>query len=100
MRLCKQIVEMVSPAVQEGGCGGYLQWRPVVYLSPSREMTVSTDTVQYSVMPVTDPRRDLAETLLFSALSDHLSTMLVTATNITFGAVGDGFYSKTKYAAW
>lgn len=98
--LYKQIVEMVSPAVQEGGSGGYLQWRPVVYLSPAREMTTSTETVQYSVMPVTDPRQDLAQTLLYSALSDRLANMLVTATNITFGSVGDGFYTKTNYAAW
>lgn len=69
-------------------------------MSPAREMTVSTETVQYSVMPVTDPRRDLAQTLLFSALSDRLANMLVTATNITFGAVGDSFYNKTNYAAW
>lgn len=69
-------------------------------MSAAREMTVSTETVQYSVMPVTDPRRELAQTLLFSALSDGLANMLVTATNITFGAFDDGFYNKTNYAAW
>lgn len=100
VRPCIQIVEMVSPAVQEGGCGGYLQWRPVVYQSPAREMTTSTETVQYSIMSVDNPKRDLAQTLLYSALSDRFSSSLVTATNVTFGAVADGFYAKTNYAAW
>lgn len=91
------MVELRSPGEE---CGGYLQWRPVVYLTPTREMTSSTESVQYLAVPPQDPIKALNNTLPYSLLGNQLAGMLVTATNVTFGVRGDGFYRKTKYAAW
>lgn len=81
-------------------CGGYLQWRPIVYLSSAREMTASTESFQYGSLPLQDPIHDLNNTLPYSVLGSSIAGMLVSATNVTFGTSGDGFYHKTKYATW
>uniref|UniRef100_A0A1B6MIL6 Uncharacterized protein n=2 Tax=Graphocephala atropunctata TaxID=36148 RepID=A0A1B6MIL6_9HEMI len=94
------MVEMLTPLAQTGQCGGYLQWRPVVYTSPDRDMTSSTETVEYAVAAPAEPLRTLNHTLLYSLLGNRLDEMLVVATNITFGEAGDGFFRKNQYATW
>uniref|UniRef100_A0A1B6JGH5 Lysosomal protein NCU-G1 n=1 Tax=Homalodisca liturata TaxID=320908 RepID=A0A1B6JGH5_9HEMI len=94
------MVEMLTPPAMAGQCGGYLQWRPVVYTSSAREMTSSTETVEYAVAAPAEPSRTLNLTLLYSVFGNRLDEMLVVATNITFGTAGDGFFHKYQYAAW
>jgi len=94
------IVELLTPAVSSGGSGGYMQWRPTVYTSASRDMTASTETAQYGVVAPEDPVALLNHTLLFSAFGSQIPDMLTLATNITFGEAGDGFYKKNQYIAW
>ncbi|XP_054288517.1 glycosylated lysosomal membrane protein-like [Macrosteles quadrilineatus] len=94
------IEELLTPAVHDKAGGGYLQWRPIVYFSDKREMTNSTETVQYHVVAPTSPRSALNHSLLFSALGPQVDDMLTIATNVTFGVAKDGFYNKNQYAAW
>uniref|UniRef100_A0A1B6E8L9 Lysosomal protein NCU-G1 n=1 Tax=Clastoptera arizonana TaxID=38151 RepID=A0A1B6E8L9_9HEMI len=94
------VVEVLTPkAVAEDTLGGYLQWRPVVYTSPERDMTNSTESIQYSAPNLRNPIEALNCTLLYCVFGNLLSEMLVVESNVTFGVAHDGFY-KNNYAAW
>ena len=63
-------------------------------------MTNSTESVQYSVQKLSDPVALLNASLLFSFYGDKLVEIQTSATNVSFGSSGDGFYRKTNFAAW
>lgn len=95
------IVEVMSDGVEaEKESGAYIQWRPVVYTTSSRDMTNSTESVQYSIQKLSEPTTLLNGSLLFNFYGYKLLEIQASATNVSFGTSGDGFYRKTNFAAW
>jgi len=78
----------------------YLQWRPVVYTTMSRELSESTGVVLHQSVKVEKVDGILNKTLLYILYGDDLNEYFVRKVNVTFGAPKDGFYKKTNYSAW
>jgi len=78
----------------------YIQWRPVVYTTPARELSESTGVVVNTSVKVTKIDEHLNKTLLYILYGDDLNQYFVRKVNVTFGSPKDGFYKKTKYHAW
>jgi len=79
----------------------YLQWRPVVYTTMSRELSESTGVVVNPSVKVTKPTHGpLNKTLLYILYGDDLNEYFIRKVNVTFGSPKDGFYKKTNYSAW
>ncbi|XP_013394572.1 glycosylated lysosomal membrane protein A isoform X2 [Lingula anatina] len=83
--------------------GGYLQWKPVVYLTEERSSQKQTQAKHYDTMKADHsviksmvPMRSLA----MAFFGDQLNTMTLNATNISFGLPEDGFYAKSNYTVW
>lgn len=78
----------------------YIQWRPVVYTTISRELSESTGVVVQKSVKATEIGQHLNKTLLYILYGDDLQQYFVRKVNVTFGFPHDGFYKKTKYHAW
>ena len=78
----------------------YIQWRPVVYTSVSRELSESTGVIVHPSVNVTKIEEHLNKTLLYILYGDDLKQYFVRKVNVTFGSPKDGFYKKTHYHAW
>jgi len=78
----------------------YLQWRPVVYTTMSRELSESTGVIVNPSVKVEKVDGHLNKTLLFILYGDDLNEFFVRKVNVTFGSPKDGFYKKTNYSAW
>lgn len=93
-----EIVDVVSPgAATSSTGGGYLEYRPVSYTHPERDVSTSTETHQSEPKPVQSPSNALNSTLAYAFHGSQLDSLLVQSMNISFGFGGDGFYSKTNY---
>lgn len=77
----------------------YLQWRPVVYTTPSRDLSESTGINVSQSLGIDHLDDTLKKSLLYALYGDDLNDHLVRRVNITFGS-GEKFYKKTKYQAW
>ena len=77
----------------------YLQWRPVVYTTQSRDLSESTGINVSQSLGVDHLEDTLKKSLLYALYGENLNDHLVRRVNITFGS-GDKFYKKTKYQAW
>lgn len=99
------IVEVTSPEARSPTDnvdlvkGGYIQWRPIVFTSELRDVTNSSDSVQYDITPLNELDR-LEKTLFYKLFSDKLHDHLISTTNVTFGAAGDKYYKKTNFSSW
>ena len=78
----------------------YLQWRPVVYTTPVRDLSDATGVSVGSPVDVQDPAKVFERTLLYALYGEELNFMLVKAFNVSLGSKGDGFYQKSGYQAW
>ena len=97
--LYPQTQELIIPGYNSS-LQSYLQWRPVVYTTPARDLSSSTDvTVQHS-QEVRNPAKLLGKSMLYAFYGEDLEDMLVRRVVVTLGAAGDGFYKKTKFQAW
>lgn len=76
---------------------GYLQWRPVSYLTSHRDVTSSTDTIYYNLVNCSNIYNN---SLLYAFYGDESNNLLINKINVTIGSSGDGFYKKTNYATW
>ena len=94
-----QTQELVIPGYNES-LQAYMQWRPVVYTSRTRDLSSSTDVNISSPVQVHKPSVEMKDTILYAMYGEDLNDMLVTRLNVTLGGVSDGFYKKTKYQAW
>lgn len=95
--------ELVLPGTSENNSTyqSYMQWRPVVYTTPSRDLSESTGVnVSSSVAVQREQDDDLNKTLLYILYGDDLNDILVRKINVTFGAPEDGYYKKHYYHAW
>ncbi|XP_059610841.1 glycosylated lysosomal membrane protein B-like [Phlebotomus argentipes] len=95
-----KIVNVASPASVNASSGGYLQYRPVSYTHEERDVSTSTQTYQSSPATPSNAIKKLNNTLFRSIFGDSVETMLVQALNVSFGASGDGFYTKYNYTTW
>jgi hypothetical protein len=79
--------------------GAYIQFRPVAYTHPERDVTTSTETHLDPLMAV-DAEEELQQTLAWSLYGKDVRNYLLQGLNVTFGLKGDGFYTKTNYTTW
>ncbi|KAF4525041.1 hypothetical protein B566_EDAN001955 [Ephemera danica] len=90
------VVDLLSPETSAGALGGFLQWRPVAYTDPLRQIETSTAARHYSLYNVSLP--DYNNTLLFAFYG--YEPVLSQTFNISFGVSEDGFYNATNYTVW
>lgn len=75
----------------------YVIYRPVSYTKKIRDVSDSTDT---HLGPISDPNDPFMYKSLIYAYFGYNQQHMVKATNISFGAINDGFYSKTNYTSF
>ncbi len=94
--------EIVLPGIESNTSTyqSYLQWRPVVYTTRSRDLSESTGVNVSPSVRVQEVDDTLKKSLLYILYGNDLEDFLVRKVNVTFGASDDGFYKKTKYHAW
>lgn len=90
----------MSPMTKSGGLGGFVQWRPVVYTQPTRDMETSTEARHYPLINVTHPDVTFNNTLLFAFFGFEIDQHLTQAFNVSFGVSEDGFYNASSYTTW
>jgi hypothetical protein len=78
----------------------YLQWRPVSYIKPDRDVTNSSSTISYPVKNATTDSYFNNKNLFYSYYGENLFNILVQRMNISLGGKGDNFYKETQYATW
>ncbi|XP_018363375.1 PREDICTED: glycosylated lysosomal membrane protein A-like [Trachymyrmex cornetzi] len=99
-----EVVEVRTPpySEQDGAlnAGSYLQWRPVSYISASRDVTSSTETVQYPPKQVFN-YTSIKNSMLYCYYGDgETMNLLLQKIMVSLGSKGDGFYKKTNYLTW
>ncbi|XP_068220183.1 glycosylated lysosomal membrane protein A-like [Palaemon carinicauda] len=82
--------------------GGYMQWRPVCYLTSDLDVSYSTlphvDTTFKELEQLDDP---IYKSLAYAVFGDNLIEKLVsTKSIIAFGQSKDGFYTGSNYTSW
>lgn len=75
----------------------YIEYRPVSYTKKVRDVSDSTDT---HLGRIVDPNDQFMYKSLVYAYFGFNQEHLLKATNISFGAINDGFYSKTNYTSF
>ena len=94
-----QTEELILPGVNET-LKSYMQWRPIVYTTMSRELSSSTGIEVLEVADVEDASTTFKNTMLYAMYGMDLDEIVVKAVNVSFGVKGDGFFKKTNYSAW
>lgn len=92
-----EIIDVLSPGAFKFSTGGYLEYRPVSYTQPDRDVSTSTETHQTEPKAIEYAAHALNATLAYAIYGSKLDSLLVQGMNISFGFSGDGFYSKTNY---
>ncbi|CAL7939342.1 unnamed protein product [Xylocopa violacea] len=80
--------------------GAYLQWRPVSYTTVSRDVTSSTETIQYPPIKVSNHTSAVVNSMLYCYYGDKVNDLLTQRIIVSLGAKGDGFYKRTYYSTW
>lgn len=80
--------------------GSFIQYRPVSYTHPERD--VSTSTELHITIPgnLDNPAKQLHTSLVWGYYGFMLDEILVQGFNVSFGLSEDGFYAKTNYNTW
>lgn len=92
-----EIIDVLSPGAFKFSTGGYIEYRPVSYTHPERDVSTSTETHQSEPKSIESPANELKATLAYAMYGQKLDSLLVQGMNISFGLSGDGFYTKTNY---
>ncbi|XP_058059539.1 glycosylated lysosomal membrane protein-like [Anopheles bellator] len=94
-----EIVDVLSPGAFTFSAGGYLEYRPVSYTHPERDVATSTETRQSQPAKIESPAAVLNTTLAYAIFGAELdgAKLVVQGMNISFGVSEDGFYRKTNY---
>ncbi|XP_058129533.1 glycosylated lysosomal membrane protein-like [Anopheles ziemanni] len=92
-----EIVDVLSPGAFTFSAGGYMEYRPVSYTHPEREIAFSTETRQSQPVTIDSPSVALNTTLAYALYGNSLGQRLVQGMNVSFGVSEDGFYRKTNY---
>ena len=94
-----QTEELLIPGINET-LRSFIQWRPIVYTTPKRELAQSTALSTDNPKPIVNAAKVYNDTLLYALYGPNLNEILVNAINVTFGGKDDGFYEHTKYQDW
>ena len=78
----------------------YVQWRPVVYTTMSRELSESTGVIVHPSVKIEKLDDVLNKTLLYILYGEDLNDYFFRKVNVTFGSPKDGFFKKTNFSAW
>lgn len=101
--LSLQVIEVRTPPyrkLDDGlNAGAYLQWRPVSYNSALREVTSSTETVQYPPK-MSNRTSEVENTMIYRYYGRKVDNLLLQRLTVSLGSQGDGFYKKTNYLTW
>uniref|UniRef100_A0A182QFW4 Lysosomal transcription factor n=1 Tax=Anopheles farauti TaxID=69004 RepID=A0A182QFW4_9DIPT len=92
-----EIVDVLSPGAFTFSAGGFIEYRPVSYTHPERDVATSTETRQSQPVTVQSPAAALQTTLAYALYGSKLDSLLVQGMNVSFGVSEDGFYRKTNY---
>lgn len=105
----KSIADQYTPSVfyvdnikfgeSDGGQGGYVSWKPVVYTQKMRDVTDGKMVRQYGLNTTSDPSHLPAYSIAHAFYGD-LDQIHVSSMNLSFGNDGDDPYSGTKFAVW
>ncbi|XP_064608524.1 glycosylated lysosomal membrane protein-like [Liolophura sinensis] len=85
---------------------GFIQWKPVCYVRPSRSRSdatyVRTYTLMYKEQDTNRSLPQLEETILYAYYGQKLSEykLAMTLSNVSFGLSKDGFYTASNYTVW
>lgn len=92
--------EITTPLPKAGGQGGYLQWRPVSYLTSDRDINYSTfPNINETLAPL-DNITTTKSSLAYALLGEDLMTKVTAATTLAFGQPKDNFYTGNNYTTW
>ncbi|KXJ69459.1 hypothetical protein RP20_CCG026942 [Aedes albopictus] len=92
-----EIIDVLSPGAFKFSTGGFVEYRPVSYTHPERDVSTSTETHQSEPKAIEFASDALNATLAYAIYGQKLDTLVVQGMNISFGFSGDGFYTKTNY---
>lgn len=99
-----QVVEVRTPPYKSMNNyeteGAYLQWRPVSYTNIARDVTSSTETIQYPPTKVSNHTSAIRNSMLYCYFGHKVNDMLTQSIIISLGIRGDGFYTRTQYSTW
>lgn len=77
---------------------GYIQWRPVSYLSRDRSTSSSTETIHYDIK--NSSKLNNMSILHAYYGDDQRNDILIQKINVTIGVHNDGFYRYSNYSTW
>lgn len=92
-----EIMEILSPLSAAHAAGGFLQFRPVAYTQPLRDVASSTRAHASDFSRASIPERS---TLAAFYRDFDPNNLLVEDIYISFGEPGDGFYKHHNFTAW
>ncbi|XP_043273742.1 glycosylated lysosomal membrane protein-like isoform X2 [Venturia canescens] len=98
-----EVIELRTPLVKLPNgeqSSAYLQWRPVSYTGPSRDVSESTEIVNYLLVNITKKANVAKNSLLHAYYGKRIEQLLVEKMNVSLGMKGDGFYKKNNYSTW
>ncbi|ROT82686.1 Lysosomal protein NCU-G1 [Penaeus vannamei] len=92
--------EITTPLTESGGQGGYLQWRPVSYLTSDRDINFSTFPNINESFPFLKNITLAKSSLAYALLGEDLLTRVTATTTVAFGQPKDNFYTGSNYTTW
>ncbi|XP_063612873.1 glycosylated lysosomal membrane protein-like isoform X2 [Penaeus indicus] len=92
--------EITTPLSRAGSQGGYLQWRPVSYLTSDRDINFSTFPNINETFPLLDNITLAKSSLAYALLGEDLLTRVTATTTVAFGQPKDNFYTGNNYTTW
>ncbi|KAF7991239.1 hypothetical protein HCN44_002801 [Aphidius gifuensis] len=78
---------------------GYIQWRPVSYLSRDRLISSSTETIYYDIKNSLK-LNNMSILYAYYGDDDQRNDILIQKINVTIGVHNDGFYRNSNYSTW
>lgn len=96
------LYEVMTSLARNGQQGGYMQWRPVSYLSSDRDINVATNpNINSSFTLLKEISQPLKESLSYAVFGDELVGKRTTAKSVvSFGLTNDKFYLANNYTTW
>lgn len=94
------IFELINVASKGVDNDGFMQYRPVSYTNPAREVSTSTAVGNSELQRPENVFEALNETIFTSIEEIALERAMVSSMNVSFGVAADGCFGKTNYTTW
>lgn len=91
---------MYSTSLSLTYTGSYIQYRPVSYTHPERDVSTSTELHITAPNNLDNPAYQLNSSLAWAFYGYQLDKILVQGFNVSFGQSDDGYYAHTNYNTW